>query len=93
MSNQDTQEDIYEMADMFIDMANNLLEDNRDLARVSAAFRFAAARFNAFEVTRDAVNLDEKIETGPTVEWFSDQYRTLFKNSIDEHIAMKRQGQ
>ena len=87
MSNQDDQQDVFEMSDKFIELANTLLAQKKDLPRVSAAFRYAAARFNAFEVTSGATRIEENEAVTDTINWFSDQYKEMFTGNLKEHIA------
>ena len=76
---------IYAMADQFIDVANRLIgEGGQDLSRVSAAIRFAAARFNAHEAAHQADDL--AADKDNAVGWFTYQYQKMFVENIDEQI-------
>ncbi len=92
MNQQEDQQDILEMSDMFIELANNLMSDKRELPRISAAFRYAAARFNAFEVTAGATCIND--DPSETVNWFTEQYKSMFAGNLQEHIDRinKEQG-
>ncbi|MGB5210055.1 MAG: DUF3144 domain-containing protein [Gammaproteobacteria bacterium] len=78
---------LYAMADQFIDVANRLIgEGGQDLSRVSAAIRFAAARFNAHEAAHQAQ--DVAADKDNAVSWFTYQYQKMFVENIDEHIQL-----
>ncbi|MGL1934634.1 MAG: DUF3144 domain-containing protein [Fibrobacterales bacterium] len=84
------QQDLLEMADKFIEVANGLLAEKHDLPRVSAAFRYAASRFNAFEVTTGATCINDDPKS--TIEWFTEQYKEMFTGNLKEHIDSVNAG-
>ena len=61
-------------------------EGGQDLSRVSAAIRFAAARFNAHEAAHQAQ--DVAADKDNAVSWFTYQYQKMFVENIDEHIQL-----
>ncbi len=76
---------IFDMADEFIAIANRLVEkDSQDLGRVGAAIRYAAARFNAHEASHTSDDL--KSDKEDALSWFTEQYRLMLLENIDEHI-------
>ena len=85
---RDTEDlEIFDMADQFIEVANRLvLEQGQKLGRVGAAIRYAAARFNAHEASYKSDDLEADKEDA--LSWFTDQYRKMLIENIDEHIEM-----
>lgn len=77
------QEDVFhEVADEFINLANDLSEDWA-LPLLSAAFMYAAARFNAFNfqtVDGDTSNREEAIR------YYTEQYSKMLSESIREQL-------
>jgi hypothetical protein len=72
--------DFQELADEFINMANEL---NEDWATpfLSAAFLYAAARFNAFNFHQS----DGVPENAPdAVEYYTGQYRKMLEEAIGQ---------
>ena len=85
---QHTEElELFDMADQFIDVANRLVEEHgQELGRVGAAIRYAAARFNAHEASYKSDDLEADKEDA--LSWFTEQYRKMLIDNIDEHIEM-----
>lgn len=82
--------DILVMADQFINIANALVQDNKqDAGRVGAAMRYAVARFNAHEVSIKAADLEASKDDA--IEWFSNQYKEMFTDNINQYIEMGKQ--
>ena len=84
MPEQDSEE-VWKLADQFINLANQLYQENAD-GRVGYALMYAAARFNAFIVASTAGHgnalADEKSEA---TEYFTDQYRRMFSENITDY--------
>jgi septal ring factor EnvC (AmiA/AmiB activator) len=76
---------IYELADQFIALANQLSQQEADVGKVGTALRFAAARFNAFEASIKSADLGAEKESA--LEWFSAEYREMLSDNLDDHIA------
>ena len=78
-------EAFWKLADQFINLANQLYEEEQD-GRVGYALMYAAARFNAFIVATAAGHRntlsDEKEEA---TEYFASQYRKMFIENIDDY--------
>ena len=55
---QNTEKIIYDYADKFINLANELAQTDR-FGHVGMAIRFAAARFSVFEASTQTSNLSE----------------------------------
>lgn len=85
MSDKETAQALFKMADQFIDVANQLVErDHKDLGEVGAALRYAAARFNAHEAAYKAHDLAAEREDA--LLWFSSQYKEMLEENLDQHI-------
>lgn len=83
MSKTQKDEQFLNMADAFIDLANEMCSE-ADKGKVSAAFLYAAARFNTFIVASSAANAEalESVQDNAT-DYFMDEYRKM----LDEHMA------
>ncbi|MGR6501227.1 MULTISPECIES: DUF3144 domain-containing protein [Shewanella] len=76
---------IFELADQFIALANQLSQQEGDVGKVGTALRFAAARFNAFEAAIKSADLGA--EKDNALDWFSAEYREMLSDNLDDHIA------
>jgi septal ring factor EnvC (AmiA/AmiB activator) len=76
---------IYELADQFIALANQLSQQEADVGKVGTALRFAAARFNAFEAAIKSADLGAEKESA--LEWFSSEFKEMLSDNLDDHIA------
>ncbi|WP_338726933.1 DUF3144 domain-containing protein [Shewanella baltica] len=76
---------IYELADQFIALANQLSQQESDVGKVGTALRFAAARFNAFEAAIKSADLGAEKESA--LEWFSSEFKEMLSDNLDDHIA------
>ena len=91
MSNKNKNEtpeiEISKMADNFIAIANDLVQkEGQDISRVSTAFRYAAARFNAHDAFTKSKDLAEDKDNA--INWYTDQYKKMLTENIDEIIKM-----
>ena len=80
---------ILEMADKFITLGNDLIR-SQDLGTVGAAFRYAAARFAAFEAHQKTQSLAS--DKAGALEWFSTEYRKMLLENLDDYIATDKAG-
>ncbi|MEE2827362.1 MAG: DUF3144 domain-containing protein [Planctomycetota bacterium] len=88
-------EEFWDLADTFIENADNLCELSHDAGNVSAALLFAASRFSAFVVAssaEDSAELAAKQEEA--TDYFVDQFRLMltenlndFQQNFDEFFA------
>lgn len=82
--------DMLVMADQFINVANALVQESKqDAGRVGGAMQYAVARFNAYEVSMKTNDLEAS--KGEAIEWFSNQFKGMLTDNIDQYIAMKKQ--
>ena len=89
MSEEVKELEMFEMADKFIKIANELVQDQRqEIGRVGAAIRYAAARFNAHDANSKSRSLEEDKEKA--IEWYTDQYKKMLVENIDEHIKLNK---
>ncbi|MCB1774927.1 MAG: DUF3144 domain-containing protein [Gammaproteobacteria bacterium] len=76
------QEEVFhEVADEFINLANQLSEDWAT-PMLSAAFMYAAARYNVFHLV-DGANSDSD-HRQRTIEYLCEQYRRMIEENLDE---------
>ncbi|MDO9387501.1 MAG: DUF3144 domain-containing protein [Thiobacillus sp.] len=77
----------WELADSFIQLANSHLNEVKP-SKVSASALFAASRFNAFVITASASSKEQLIaEKEAAIAYFLEQYETMLRENIDEHLA------
>lgn len=81
----ETNTNLFELADKFISLANELSAAEGDVGKVGTALRFAAARFNAFEAAIKSADL--QTEKANALKWFSDDYQDMLNDNLDDHIA------
>lgn len=83
MSNTGKDKEFYEMADAFIAVANKQSK-NTNPGKVSAAFLYAAARFNTFLVASGADSVNEFASNKESsLDYFMDEYKKM----LEEHFA------
>ena len=81
--------EMFEMADKFINIANELVQaQGQEIGRVGAAIRYAAARFNAHDANSKSKNLEEDKENA--IEWYTDQYKKMLVENIEDHIKLNK---
>ncbi|QNV04453.1 DUF3144 domain-containing protein [Shewanella algae] len=85
MSDDNNQTTIFQLADQFIALANELTQQEGDVGKVGTALRFAAARFNAFEAAIKSADLGA--EKANALEWFTAEYRDMLDDNLEDHIA------
>ncbi len=89
MSEKVKELEIFEMADKFINIANELVQaQGQEVGRVGTAIRYAAARFNAHDANSKSSNLEDDKENA--IEWYTDQYKKMLVENIDAHIKLNK---
>lgn len=75
------------MADQFIELANNSLEEQQpDL--VNSAFLYAAARFNAFALASQSECLEDlQLDKDDSSRYFIGQYKRLLLENLEDYEA------
>ena len=89
MSEAKKETTIFEIADQFIALANEISAKEKDVGKVGTGMRFAAARFNAFEASLKSSDL--AAEKDNALEWFSNEYKEMLKDNLEDHIKMSSQ--
>lgn len=84
MSEAGKETTIFEIADQFIALANELAAKEQDVSKVGTGLRFAAARFNAFEAALKSADLSK--EKDNALEWFSKEYKDMLNDNLEDHI-------
>ena len=84
MSEAKKETTIFELADQFIALANELAGKEQDVGKVGTAMRFAAARFNAFEAAIKSTDLEA--EKANALAWFTDEYKAMLDDNLEDHI-------
>lgn len=95
---------LFELANQFIEVANRLLEEDKDLGEVANAFRYAAARFTAHETTlrlADYFAANAQLPGLPSpdqakqelVAKFTETFKDMLDDNLSEHIDALSQTQ
>lgn len=84
MSEAEKETTIFQLADQFIALANELSGKENDVSKVGTALRFAASRFNAFEAALKSADLPA--EKANALEWFTNEYKEMLNDNLDDHI-------
>lgn len=80
LKNGQTMSEFYDLADKFVNLANELT-DSHTSTRISSVILFAAARYNVFNfyVTGGTKNDEED-----GIEYYVDQYRSMLEDNFEE---------
>lgn len=82
ISSQDNDQQFWDLAEQFIDMANQSLE-TADAGKIGAALLFAASRFNAFVVASASINRAEFItDMDDSMNYLSKQFRHMLGDNL-----------
>jgi len=76
------------MADKFIDVANEFTK-TEPKERISAAFMFAAARYNAFEAFSKSANLIR--DKDDAISWYTREYKRMLEANMDDLLRANSQ--
>lgn len=83
MSEEENTPSMYDLANQFIDLANQMTEQDRS-GNVGTAIRFAASRFNAFEASHQTDDLAKDREE--IIENFSSDFRKMMEVNVNQYI-------
>lgn len=83
MSNRQSDNEFWDIADSFIQLANEQMEQHPE-GTVSSAMLYAAARFNAFIVAASAEGDIEEEKEG-AIKTFSDEYKKMLTENIEDY--------
>lgn len=89
MSDEKKEMEFFEIADQYINLANELAKTEGS-ANTGTALRYAAARYNTFEAslsTNDLANDQEKM-----IDMLCDDFREMLKANMQDYIERIRQN-
>jgi len=81
----DQEKAMFDNADKFIDLANEMMKTVSQ-GEVGVALRYAAARYSAFEASMRAQNLAE--EKDQNLQFFVDTFTEMLQRNLDEYIEI-----
>ena len=82
---QDVEKAMYDNADKFIDLANEMSK-TVDQGQVGVALRYAAARFSAFEASMGTNNLVR--DRDKHLQFFIKTFTEMLQKNLDEYIEI-----
>ncbi len=85
MSEEDFDKEFKEMADAFIDMANQQAKDG-PAENVGMAILYAASRFNAYVVAANAENLEKyESDISSATTFFQEKYQEMLQENLNDY--------
>ncbi len=85
MSSTDKDKEFYEIADAFIELANKHCK-NADQGKVSAAFLYAAARFNTFIAASGSGSANEYASNkASSFDYFMSEYSKMLEEHFEDY--------
>lgn len=85
MNNDERDKQFFEMADKFIELANQQC-DNQPSGKVALGMQFAVARFNAFIFASMSKDLEQfRKERDVAIEYFTGQFRKAFEENLNDY--------
>ena len=85
MSKVERDEEFWAITDEYIKLANKQCDSHRN-GKVSTAFQFSAARFNAFMFATTTDDVEQfKKEKEMAIEYFTTQYRQALEENIKDY--------
>ena len=85
---QNDDKTMYDYADKFINLANEMSKSDRS-GNVGVAIRFAAARYSAFEASMRTDKLAE--EKDKQLELFANAFKEMLQMNIEDYIHLLSQ--
>jgi len=83
---QNDDKTMYDYADKFINLANEMSKSDRS-GNVGVAIRFAAARYSAFEASMRTDKLAE--EKDKQLELFANAFKEMLQMNIEDYIHIQ----
>ncbi|NOX76814.1 MAG: DUF3144 domain-containing protein [Gammaproteobacteria bacterium] len=80
---------LYQLADQFINLANELAQNDGSPA-IGTALRYAAARYNTFEATLGSHDLSTDKEK--LMDMFCEDFRKMLAENIDDYAQRLSQA-
>ena len=87
---QENEKAMYDMADKFIDLANEISK-SESYGTIGVAIRYAAARYSAFEASMRTNNLAEDKEKH--LQFFAKTFTEMLQKNFEEYITLQSQNQ
>jgi len=85
MSSQDQDQLLRQLADTFINIANDHAETH-DKNIVNTAFMYAASRFSAYVAASSARNLEDFIgKQSQGIDFFSNEFKNMLENNMKNY--------
>lgn len=84
--NQDKEKALFDNADKFIDLANEMSK-TVNTGDIGMALRYAAARYSAFEASLQSKNLAE--DKDRAMEFFTKTFKEMLQNNIEQYIRIQ----
>ncbi|QIR13737.1 DUF3144 domain-containing protein [Shewanella aestuarii] len=84
MSEPKSELTMYQLADQFIALANQLSQQENDIGKVGTALRYAASRYNAFEAAVKSSDL--AAEKDNALAWFTNEFKEMLNENLEDHI-------
>ena len=86
IKSDDEEQQFWDLVDGFIGQANAAC-DEAPTSTVSSALLYAAARFNAFIASAEALSAEQlKSQRSGAVDFFNGQYRGMLAENLDDYI-------
>jgi len=83
---QENKKAMYDMADKFIDLANEISKSD-SYGTIGVAIRYAAARYSAFEASMRTNNLAEDKEKH--LQFFAKTFTEMLQKNFKEYITLQ----
>lgn len=83
---QDTEKTMYNNADKFIELANEMSQ-SENIGAIGLAFRYAAARYTAFEASTLTNNLAE--DKDKHLQFYADTFTEMLQKNFEEYINIQ----
>jgi len=87
MDEVEAQKILFEHADKFINLANEIFQEDTS-GTVGAALRFAASRYSAYEASARTDNLERDFEEQHTL--FADEFARMLRINLGDYVAVQK---
>jgi len=85
---QDKEKAMYDIADKFINLANEISKSDNS-GSVGVALRYAAARYSAFEASLHTNNLAE--DKDKQLQFFANVFTHMLQTNLEDYIKVQSQ--
>ncbi|MDW7774158.1 MAG: DUF3144 domain-containing protein [Desulfobulbaceae bacterium] len=83
---QDARKAMFDNADKFIDLANEMSKAE-SIGAIGVAIRYAAARYSAFEASMQTKNLAE--DKDKHLQFFANTFSEMLQENFEEYIKLQ----